>query len=217
MNFIFLKFFLIVYFLKTIICDSSVIITLGVMVVNHKIQFFLIFLEVYFYRAIFPIILVAFINRNFPLLGALRRVHYAGHISNEISAREGDLKVPKPERPPSRSHPVGHGKSVTSSMCNTVDFLSVCCGIQSGTLCRSGFLGSSIFIVVHCADLLPGFFSIYSETLRRYSYTPTIPGQDARVRFRSRPGFYLFSCRLEVSARGRGYRFGLLRRRGDTT
>ena len=62
--------------------------------------------------------------------------------------------------------------------------------------------------MVHCADLLPGFFSIYSETLRRYSYTPTIPGQDARVRFRSRPGFYLFSCRLEVSARGRGYRLG---------
>ena len=165
MNFIFLKFFLIVCFSKTIICDSSVIIPLGVMVVNHKIQFFLIFLEVYFYRAIFPIILVAFINRNFPLLGALRRVHYAGHISNEVSAREGDLKVPKPERPPSRSHPVGHGKSVTSSMCNTVDFLSVCCGIQSGTLCRSGFLGSSAFIMVHCADLLPGFFGIYNGTL----------------------------------------------------
>mgnify|MGYP000095050271 FL=1 len=46
------------------------------MVVNHKIQFFLIFLEVYFYRAIFPIILVAFINRNFPLLGALHRSHF---------------------------------------------------------------------------------------------------------------------------------------------
>ena len=165
MNFIFLKFFLIVCFSKTIICDSSVIITLGVVVVNHKIQFFLIFVEVYFYRAIFPIILVAFINRNFPLLGALRRVHYAGHISNEVSAREGDLKVPKPERPPSRSHPVGHGKSVTSSMCNTVDFLSVCCGIQSGTLCRSGFLGSSAFIMVHCADLLLGFFDIYNGTL----------------------------------------------------
>ena len=93
--------------------------------------------------------------------------HYAGRISNAVSAREGDLKVPKPERPPSRSHPVGHGKSVTSSMCNTVDFLSVCCGIQSGTLCRSGFLGSSIFIVVHCANLLPGFFDIYSGTLCR--------------------------------------------------
>ena len=39
-NFIFLKSFLIVCFLKTIICDSSVIIPLGVMLVNHKFQFF---------------------------------------------------------------------------------------------------------------------------------------------------------------------------------
>ena len=46
-NFIFLKFFLIVCFLKTIICDSSVIIPLGVMLVNHKIQIFLDFMEVY--------------------------------------------------------------------------------------------------------------------------------------------------------------------------
>ena len=43
MNFIFLKFFLIVCFSKTIICDSSVIIPLGVMLVNHKIQIFLDF------------------------------------------------------------------------------------------------------------------------------------------------------------------------------
>ena len=43
MNFFFLKSFLIVYFSKTIICDSSVIITLGVMLVNHKIQIFLDF------------------------------------------------------------------------------------------------------------------------------------------------------------------------------
>ena len=48
-------------------------------------------------------------------------------------------------------------------MCNTVDFC----------------LYAAVFRVGHCADLLPGFFSIYSETLRRYSYTPTIPGQDA--------------------------------------
>ena len=43
MNFIFLKFFLIVCFSKTIICDSSVIIPLVVMLVNHKIQIFLDF------------------------------------------------------------------------------------------------------------------------------------------------------------------------------
>ena len=41
------------------------------------------------------------------------------------------------------------------------------------------FLGSSIFVVVHCADLVPKFFCIYSRTLRQYSYTSTIPGQDA--------------------------------------
>ena len=45
-DFIFLKFFLIVCFSRTIICDSSVIIPLGVMLVNHKIQIFLDFLEV---------------------------------------------------------------------------------------------------------------------------------------------------------------------------
>ena len=44
-----------------------------------------------------------------------------GSHFNAVNAREGDLRVPKPERPPSRSHPVGHGRSVTSSMCNTVD------------------------------------------------------------------------------------------------
>ena len=49
-------------------------------------------------------------------------VGYARHISNVDSAREGDLRVPKPERPPSRSHPVGHGTCVTPSMCNTIDF-----------------------------------------------------------------------------------------------
>ena len=108
MNFIFLKFFLIVCFFKTIICDSSVIIPLGVMLVNYKIQIFLDFLEVYLKDAIFS--------------SSIRWWRYGGRIFNAVSAREGDLKVPKPERPPSRSHPVGHGKSVTSSMCNTVDF-----------------------------------------------------------------------------------------------
>ena len=119
MNFIFLKFFLIVCFSKTIICDSSVIIPLGVMLVNHKIQIFLDFLEVYLKDAIFLL----------PFAGGATAVAF--------SMREGDLKVPKPERPPSRSHPVGHGKSVTSSMCNTVDFC----------------LYAAVFRVERCADL----------------------------------------------------------------
>ena len=60
-----------------------------------------------------------------------------------------------------------------------------------------------------------GLFGICAETLRRYSCPFTIPEQDAPRPLPSPLGFYLFSCRLEVSARGRGYRFGLLRRRGD--
>ena len=80
MNFIFLKFFLIVCFSKTIICDSSVIIPLVVMLVNHKIQIFLDFLEVYLKDAIF--------------LPPIRWVRYGGRIFNAVSAREGDLRVP---------------------------------------------------------------------------------------------------------------------------
>ena len=79
------------------------------------------------------------------------------------------------------------------------------------------FPNSSIFIMSRYSNPSSGLFDIYAETLRRYSYTPTIPGQDAPRPLPSLFGFYLFSCRLEVSARGRGYRFGLLRRRGDTT
>ena len=65
---------------------------------------------------------------------------YAGHIFNVVSAREGDLRVPKPERPPSRSHPVGHGTSVTSSMCNALTFVcmlrcSVCDAVPNWFLC----------------------------------------------------------------------------------
>ena len=41
------------------------------------------------------------------------------------------------------------------------------------------FLDSSVFIVRRCADLIPRFFCIYSGTLYWYSYTSTIPGQDA--------------------------------------
>ena len=79
MNFIFLKFFLIVWFLKTIICDSSVIIPLGVMLVNHKIQIFWNIL---------------FVNLNVIILPVATRGGYARHISNVDSAREGDLRVP---------------------------------------------------------------------------------------------------------------------------
>ena len=140
---------------------------------------------------------------------------YAGRIFNAVSAREGDLRVPQPERPPSRSHPVGHGKSSALLCVLRCWLLSVCCGTQNGTLCRSGFcilrylwwyampicnlvlgffgtysgtlgrsgpcilrylwwyarpiwsLYSSIFMVIHWADLVPVFFDIYGDTLCR--------------------------------------------------
>ena len=41
------------------------------------------------------------------------------------------------------------------------------------------FPNSSIFIMNRYSNPSSGLFDIYAETLRRYSYTPTIPGQDA--------------------------------------
>ena len=95
------------------------------MLVNHKIQFFLIILFVWIN------VLIS--------IGMEGLVGYARHISNVDSAREGDLRVPKPERPPSRSHPVGHGRSYALLCVLRCWLLSVCCGTQNGTLCRSGF------------------------------------------------------------------------------
>ena len=109
-------------------------------------------------------------------------LRYAGHIFNAVSAREGDLRVPQPERPPSRSHPVGHGRSSALLYVLRCWLLSVCCGTQNGTLCRSGscilrylwwyampisFLDSLVLIVIRCADLVSGFFATYGDTLRR--------------------------------------------------
>ena len=109
-NFIFLKFFLIVCFSKTIICDSSVIIPLGVMLVNHKIQFFLIFLEVYFYRTIS--FLLSFIHYAIIFLFIILYVlffiirlfagwRYAGRIFNAgICRGKAISEFRKPEGPP---------------------------------------------------------------------------------------------------------------------
>ena len=93
------------------------------MLVNHKIQIFWNIL---------------FVKLNGIIFSCCHGRGYARYIFHVDSAREGDLRVPKPERPPSRSHPVGHGKSVTSSMCNTVDF----------------GLYAAVFSVERCADFL---------------------------------------------------------------
>ena len=96
-------------------------------------------------------------------------VRYAGRIFNAVSAREGDLRVPLPERPPSRSHPVGHGRSYALLCVLRCWLLSVCCGTQNGTLCRSGscILRYLWWHAMPICDLVPGFFNIYGETLNR--------------------------------------------------
>ena len=90
--------------------------------------------------------------------------------------------------------------------------------IYGGTLCRFGcwllrylwwyavpiwFLDSTIFMVVCCADLVPVFW-ILDPLMFLWCMLP----------FHA-PAFFLSSCRLEASARGRWHRAGLLRRRGD--
>ena len=147
MNFIFLKFFLIVCFSKTIICDSSVIIPLRVMVVNHKIQFFLIFLEVYSYRAIFPIILVAFINRNFPLLDALHRSHFQCGKCEGRRSQSSEARTPSLALPPRWAR-----KGVLHLRC--VTRLTFVCMLR-----YSEWDAVPIWV--------PGFFDIYSGTLCR--------------------------------------------------
>ena len=120
-NFIFLKFFLIVCFLKTIICDSSVIIPLGVMLVNHKFQFFQIFLEVYFYRTIS--FLLSFIHYAIIFLFIILYVlffiirlfagwRYADRIFNAgICRGKAISEFRSPKALPLHPHPLGHGRS----------------------------------------------------------------------------------------------------------
>ena len=86
------------------------------------------------------------------------------------------------------------------------------------------FLYSSIFIVIRWADLISGFFGTYSDTLGRSDsgdssvlieiFYTNLAFQDRTPSPLPSPVLF-FSCRLEVSARGRWHRAGLLRRRGD--
>ena len=91
-------------------------------------------------------------------------------------------KFRSPNALPRAPTPLGTERSVTSLMCNTVDFclyaavfrmercadlVSVFFDIYGDTLCRSaiGFWDSSVLMVVCCADLAPGFFDIYDGML----------------------------------------------------
>ena len=99
-------------------------------------------------------------------------VGYARHISNVDSAREGDLRVPKPERPPSRSHPVGHGTRVTSSMCNTIDFC----------------LYASVFNMERYAEDVPHVTLFWPHRhINTVSHHPTHQYRTGRNRVRIRP------------------------------
>ena len=64
--------------------------------------------------------------------------------------------------------------------------------------CADLVLDSSIFMMVRCADLVPVFWILWC--FFDVCFFPML---------------WLFSCRLEASARGRWHRAGLLRRRGD--
>ena len=137
-NFIFLKFFLIVYFSKTIICDSSVIIPLGVMLVNHKIQIFLIILFVW-------LNLLISIGMEGPL---------ATHVTFPMWTVRGKAisEFRSPNALPRAPTPLGTEGVLRCCMCYVVDFclyaavlrmeryadlVSVFFGTYGGTLCRS--------------------------------------------------------------------------------
>ena len=149
---------------------------------------------------------------------------YAGRIFNAgICRGKAISEFRSPKALPLHPHPLGHGSSSSLLCVLRCWLLSVCCGTQNRTLCRSGFcilrylwwyavpictLYSSIFMVIRWADPVSVFFDTYRNIL----YQSDISGQDAQAA--SIPP-HVFSCRLEASARGRWHRAGLLRRRGD--
>ena len=88
-EFHFLKFFLIVCFSKTIICDSSVIIPLEVMLVNHKIQIFLIILFVSLNAIIFLVATEGWLRTSHFQCGQCK-----GRRSQSSEARTPSLALP---------------------------------------------------------------------------------------------------------------------------
>ena len=172
MNFIFLKFFLIVCFSKTIICDSSVIIPLGVMLVNHKIQIFLIILFVW-------LNLLISIGMEGPL---------ATHVTFPMWTVRGKAisKFRSPNALPRAPTPLGtelvlHLRCVTQltlvcilrySGCSSLPIQSsVCYDIQNGSLCRSSFLYATLF--QNASLCLSGV--LYATLFKMLPFTNLIP------------------------------------------
>ena len=117
---------------------------------------------------------------------------YAGRIFNAgICRGKAISEFRSPKALPLHPHPLGHGSNSSLLCVLRCWLLSVCCGTQNGTLCRSGFcilrylwwyavpiwsLYSSIFMVIRCADPVSVFFDTYRNIL----YQSDISGQDAQ-------------------------------------
>ena len=167
---------------------------------------------------------------------------YAGRIFNAgICRGKAISEFRSPKALPLHPHPLGHGRSSALLCVLRCWLLSVCCGTQNGTLCRSVpcILRYLWRYAMPICDLVLGFFDIYGDTLYQSSscilrylwwYAVTIPFLYSSIligifctslTFQDRTPSPLpshapfFSCRLEASARGRWHRAGLLRRRGD--
>ena len=110
---------------------------------------------------------------------------YAGRIFNAgICRGKAISEFRSPKALPLHPHPLGHGRSSALLCVLRCWLLSVCCGTQNGTLCRSGFcilrylwwyavpiwlLYSSMFMMVRCADLQSG------SGILRYLWWYTVP------------------------------------------
>ena len=95
---------------------------------------------------------------------------YAGRIFNAgICRGKAISEFRSPKALPLHPHPLGHGSSSSLLCVLRCWLLSVCCGTQNGTLCRSGscILRYLWWYAMPICDLVPGFFNIYGETLNR--------------------------------------------------
>ena len=95
---------------------------------------------------------------------------YAGRIFNAgICRGKAISEFRSPKALPLHPHPLGHGRSSALLCVLRCWLLSVCCGTQNGTLCRSGFciLRYLWWYAVPICDLVLGFFGTYSGTLGR--------------------------------------------------
>ena len=91
---------------------------------------------------------------------ALRRSHFqCGNMQGE-----GHLRVPQPEGPPPAPPPSWARKEFCVVVCATL--LTFVCMLRYSewNVVPIWFLDSSIFMVVYCADLVPGFWIMDSES-----------------------------------------------------